>query len=671
MMVDPRDNKVNDDDLLSEDSSDEYNNLVKEFELRVQKLKEKERLKRQKQKQEEDQQRAQGQWKQHDDCETPRTEVYASPEKKKKNREEKGTKQIGTNINGIYNDEEEQIRAIKNRQQTKPSQFLSKLYDAKLANQLGKLQSIDYDRRKFQFDFTNLERASPMEVTNDLCWLSGHYLRRRYLTKDELKNLLQETDPELKLLKIDKLLAKTHKENGYAEPLYTNWALVAFVILKSDVLYTKQDKKYMKIKIGNFDHSIDLLLFDEGFERNWKMQQGDLILLLNPIINKYEIKVGEQNYKSGFNLRVEKTNPESILEIGSLRDFGLCQFRRRSDNQRCSNVINVTKQSLCDIHLDMKFKQSTRMELNGSVTMRSPTKNKTKIYMSTGNASSSKSISSSTNSTSKTARSRVPIGFIKEYNEDSSFTSSGMGKIDFRKFQDPKLLQTQMKRRKLMNDRANELLERKLSGISHNNSIVESLHLSRGTSSSRTSTNPDRRKDIPFSSSMISKLGFDPTNPESLHRQAPKPEKLQELYDLTLKTSAKKTLATSIEDKQAKMKHWKENLVNLKKYDSKLQQSSLNASQSITGMISKKTVASPERKQKLNRVVYDSDEERENRKVEAAKMEASLDDNASGDRCDSNDNDDFDDDDDDDLDIEFGGDDKKAIYASLIGGKLK
>lgn len=69
------------------------------------------------------------------------------------------------------------------------------------------------------------------------------------------------------------------------------------------------------------------------------------------------------------------------------------------------------------------------MELNG-VSLRSPTKNKTKVFL---NMNKSLNPSNST-------------GFMREYNEDSTFTTSGSGKIDSRKYQDPKLLQTQLKK---------------------------------------------------------------------------------------------------------------------------------------------------------------------------------------------------------------------------------
>ncbi|KAI3402997.2 hypothetical protein KGF56_004250 [Candida oxycetoniae] len=596
-MLDPRDEVANQEDLLSEDSSDEYKDLCKEFELRARAIKEK-RQKQSKQLQ--------------DELVNPQCEVQASPEKKEPKP---------VNLEASIDSSNEAKSGFLSHA-TKPSQLLAKLYDANLKREQEKHASIDYDRRKFEFDFSGYE-YNAKDVSNDQCSISGHYLRKRYLTKEQVEQILTETDCELKIVKTDKLLAKVHRENNYAEPLYTNWCLVGFVIQKSKVLYTKTDKKYMKLKIGNFQHSVDLILFDGAFERNWKLQQGDLILILNPIINKYEIKVDEFKFKTGFNLKLDNTNVCSILEIGAIRDFGLCQYLKKSDNQRCNNVVNTTKQKLCDIHLDMKFKQSTRMELNGCVTMRSPSKNnnKTKVYMSTGK--------------NGVLNTTISSGHVRHFNEDSQFTSSGIGKIDTRKYQDPRILQVQAKKRKLLNERANQVLEKKLSQLSkNNNSIVDSLNLKINKHETPSVL------ETHFSPSMISKIGFDPTNIE-MNKSAPQPKKLQELYELTCKSSQNKHLGVSTEDKKAKLKHWQKNISNLKKYDSKLKESNLSISSTMNvrgGSFIKK--------RKTDRTVETDDD---------------------NDDDDNNNIDDDNDDDDDDLDIMFDNDESKVKYAKILG----
>ncbi|KAI5962372.1 uncharacterized protein KGF55_003448 [Candida pseudojiufengensis] len=492
-MIDPRDEKINDEDLLSEDSSDELKDLQKEFELRYKAIKLKEAEKK-KQK-----------------AVNLQPEVPKSPTKPKprENGETRRTIQEDTQI-------------IKSTKPPPSSQFLSQLHEANLNKTVEKYSSIDYNKRKFEFDFTNLN-SNPEDV-NEVCSLSNYQLRKRYFPEHEITNLLKEI-PELKILKIEKLLAKTNKTNNYTEPIYTNWCLIGFIKTKTQVLYTKNDKKYMKFKIGSFNNDIEFVLFDEAFEKNWKLQESDLVLLLNPIINKYEIKINENESKTGFNLKLDSTNINSILEIGSIKDFGKCQFIKKSDNQRCSNVVDITKSKLCEIHLDMKFRSSSRMELN-SISMRSPTK--TKMYKNNKNNQI----------------------YLKEFNENSTYSSSGYGKIDSKKFQDPKILQTQLKKRKLINERANLNLETKLSKLSPNNSLLDKLNIQNHSKAQVKST---------FSSSMISKIGFDPTNKnqKSISNNL---ENIKELYQLSSSTKESKSLKPSIEDKQIKIAKWKQNL---------------------------------------------------------------------------------------------------------------
>ncbi|KAI5958804.1 hypothetical protein KGF57_002238 [Candida theae] len=589
-MIDPRDETVNKDDLLSDDSLDELKDLYKEFELKYQAIKRKELEKKGKQ------------VKTKPDHETGTQNVTIVP------RSPSQTKKPAEAVRELTKGEVD-LPLPKTK---KASEFLSKLYDANMAKHIQKFDSIDYSLRKFEFDFSNFE-FKPRDVVDDLCPLSGLYLRRRYLPKEKVDQLIKETDDNMKILKIDKLLAKTNKTNNYQEPMYTNWCLVGFVLSKSEVLYTKNDKKYMKFRIGNFQNSVEFVLFDAAFEKNHKLQQGDLVLVLNPIVNKYEFKVNEHISKTGFNLKLDGSNVNSVLEIGAIRDFGICRFVKKSDNQRCSNVVNITKQHLCDIHLDNKFRQSTRMELNG-VSLRSPTKTKTKVFLSTNKGSNQGNFA----------------GFMREYNENSTFTSSVAGKLDTKRYQDPKLLQTQLKRKKLQNDRANELLEKKLSKLSLRNRIVESLNMNGNNRGQPAGGQAPPSSQFP--SSMISKIGFDPTNQDNDKSKQTHPERLQELYELSAKCSTKRSLVSSSDDKRSKLEKWKRNRNTLKEYDSKLMQSNLNLSKPVVDKV-KHAGGSLQRVKKTNRVVLSDD--------------------------DSND--------DDDLDIDFGNEDTKARYEKALG----
>ncbi|KAL6453274.1 MCM10 Minichromosome maintenance protein 10 [Candida maltosa Xu316] len=482
-MDDPRYETVVSDDVLTEDSSDELKDLVKEFELKYEKIKQKKKEK---------------------------------AKLAEKIKQEKAYKHV----------------EHKQDDSNKPSNFLNKLYDASSSSLNSSQQQIDYSKRKFEFELDDVEYKAT-DAPDELESISKIHLRKRYLSRSQVDNAIKQIDPEMKFLKIEKFLAKTHKSNNYAEPQYSNWCLVCFVLSKSPVQIAANKAKYMKLKVGNFMNAIDLIIFDKACEKYRKLQPGDLLFILNPIINKFEIQIAQDQWKSGFTLKMDTSNMASILEVGSVRDFGVCKFIKRNDNSRCTNIINIKNQELCDVHLDMKFKSSSRMELNGSVTIRSPKKNKKNMYLD-----------------------NKGTGFIKQYNEDTNLV--GMmhpSPFDMKKYQDPKILETQIKRRKLLDDRANEKLEKKLSKLG-SKSLLSSLQLAKGKD---VSVHTDS-KNKGFPSSMISQIGFDPTGLSNDLNKAKKGSRLQELHDLSAKTSAKKTLATSKEDKDMKKTKWRSNI---------------------------------------------------------------------------------------------------------------
>ncbi|EGW32398.1 uncharacterized protein SPAPADRAFT_138145 [Spathaspora passalidarum NRRL Y-27907] len=572
-MEDSRDEVINSDDLLTEDSADELKDLVKEFEAKYEALKQQKELNKQKKQDK-----------------VNRTEVPKSPPPKPTNHT-----LVAPPIPKMTPRIETVVIESKPKEKAK-SNFLNKLYDANFQVQL---RQIDYDKRRFEFALSEF-KSEAFDV-DEKEPITGHFLRKRFISANQFQELIKATDPEMKFLKIDKLLAKVNKANNFAEPVYTNWCLVGMVLAKSEPKMTKINTKYMKLKVGNFHHSVDLMLFEQAFEKNWKIQPGNLIAVLNPIVSKYEIEK-----KFGFNLKLDNSNVSSIVEIGALRDFGYCKFVK-PPNIKCQNVINPKEAELCDIHLDMKYKHSGRMELNGAVQMRSPKK-----FKKTNESGS----------------------YFRDYNEDTVITSGGAAP-DFKRFQDPKVLQTQNKRRKLLDQRANEKLEKKLSKLSSNSSL-NNLNLIKGDNIIPKPLEKVRTQGFP--NSMISQIGYDPTStPNDLKTPAQRMKensRLQELYELSMKNSKSKSLTTSKQDQQLKVDKWKSNIKSLKDYDKKVVSKPLNLSQPLTGL----TKGRPNMvhvKNKHNRVVLDDD-------------------------------DDDVDDDDDDIDIQFGNDKIKNQYLKLV-----
>ncbi|KAG7663016.1 uncharacterized protein J8A68_003443 [[Candida] subhashii] len=605
-MEDPRElHNEHSDDLLTEDSSDEYKDLMKEFQAKYDAIKQKKKARKEKQLKLQQQTREVSGSPSPSPAPVPVPKAIIprspSPDRRHKIQQKKS----------VY------IPPI-NQRETKPkpsekaaNNFLNKLYDVSFQSNARSAQSIDYDKRRFEFNLTDYQ-FQPIDVTNDLEPITKQYLRKRYLTKDQFKRIIKETDPDLKFLKIDKLLAKVNKSNNYCEPMYTNWCLVGFVLNKSEVkIANKTNNKYCKLKVGNFQYSVDLMLFGGAVEKNHKVQPGDLIMVLNPIISKYELNFESNVTKTGFNLKIDDTNITSILEIGAIRDFGYCKHTNRQNNIRCTNVINPRNAELCDLHLDMKFKSSTRMELNGSIQMRSPQKTKQKMYMG----------------------SKAGTGYIRQLNEDTTITTMGGSTPDFQKFQDPKLLQTQVKRRKLLDERANEKLEKKLSNLP-SSSLIDRLNLIKTKKPLSKVLEAEKTKEHGFSGSMISQIGFDPTSKPDNGKTSPSRKKkevsrLQELYEISLETSKSRSLSSSKEDKQSKTKKWKENLMHLKEYEKNVSSQPLSTT-NYTNTLDATFPPLIRKRNKHNMVPLDDDS------------------------------------DDDDIAIEFDNDDAKKQYAKML-----
>ncbi|RLV94480.1 Minichromosome maintenance protein 10 [Spathaspora sp. JA1] len=504
-MEDGRFDEINSDDLLTEDSSDELKDLVKEFELKYEKLKQKRK------------QQSQEQIDQVQGVEVPRSPQRVAPAtattdkpKPPSHIDSARPKSTAASVGVPVRSGSTAAAKSKPTAKGKSSNFLSKLYNTNFQPK----STIDYDQRKFEFDFTKTTFQTTNTPEKDP--LTNQHLRKRFISTSELNKLLQSTDPKLKLLNIDKLLAKVTKENNFSEPQYTNWCLIGTILYKSPPLLTKDKQtKYMKVKIGDFNHAIDVLIFDQAFEKNWKIQPGNLSMLLNPIINKYG---------QGFNLKLDNSNRSSLVEIGSLRDFSNCKF------ENCKNVINPTKQELCDLHLDLKYNKSGRMELNGTISMRRPT------Y----------------------AKGSEVTSHFQDYNEDT-VVSSGITP-DFQTYQDPKILQTKTKRRKLIESKANEKLQLKLSKLSSNSSL-SNLNLIKHK--------PDTPNTGKFPNSMISQIGYDPTNTNVNYiKDDIKDIRIKELYELSNSTSSKKQLTVSKQDLQVKLDKYKSNLKLLEKKES-------------------------------------------------------------------------------------------------------
>jgi minichromosome maintenance protein 10 len=587
-MDDPREEEVNSDDCLTEDSQDEVKDLVKEFEAKLEEAKRKKRQRK---------------------LEQIKIGVTLS----QSGESPFNSRDLNAGDSPF------------NKSDEKASDFINKLnqYSYDLAS--AKAMAIDYSKRVFEFNTDGVQMKDPKDV-NEIDKYSGQYLRKRYLSRENLDRILLSTDSNLKILKINKLLAKINKSNNFQEPMYNNWGFVGFV-LKKDINNTKENKKFMKLTIGDFDRSIDIMFFGDTLQKYWKLTLGDVIIILNPIVCKFHYLPSESNRViSGFNLKVDQHSVNSIIEIGSVRDFAFCTSLNKSTNLKCSNIVNISKSEMCEFHINLKFKSGSnkRMELNGSVQMKSPQKPKYNNL---------------------------------NFNENTHiYSGSQAGFLNNPKqYQNPKLLSQESKRRKMLDERANKSLEKKLASLG-NNSTVKMLNLVRDQSkpSKEQVAKILEAKQRSFPTHMIGKIGFDPTNNDSKYnstgiegyksptRKRQEIERVRELYKLSNDKSKHKQLTSSPENRKQKRDKWNSNLKMLKTYQKELKLHEINLTSS----------------DKLDMALRSKNQEIEVRNIFARNNEILLEPG-------------FTSSDDSDLEIEFENDDAKKQFQKKIGYKPK
>lgn len=172
-MNDPRDETIDSDTVLTEDSSDELKDLVKEFELKYEQLKKQKKLKKLAQKQ-------QSKQKEHRDNQT---EVPQTPEKQK-------NKDVIEEVVTRRPEQDHKAPVMK-----EPSNFVRKLYEANYSHSSD--SKIDYSKRMQEFRLHKY-KSNPVTVNDELEPISKMYLRKRYLTSAQVEAAVEEIDSEMK-----------------------------------------------------------------------------------------------------------------------------------------------------------------------------------------------------------------------------------------------------------------------------------------------------------------------------------------------------------------------------------------------------------------------------------------------------------------------------------------
>lgn len=424
------------------------------------------------------------------------------------------------------------------RKPAQPSNFAAKLLAARqLEDTTAK---INYSVREYSF-----EGLPPREniLVDEIDVYSSLKLMKRYIKKEDLFEHLKN----VKILRIDKLLAKVQPPK-YEEPMYLNWCFIGILLQKSEPKLTKNvnPTKFMRLTIGNFNNSIELMIFGDAFNKYWKLQKGEVIGILNPEVKK----LGK-----GFSLGL-KDNNESIIEIGYSKDFGYCESTTK-EQKKCRMVIDKSKTSLCIYHENQKYQMSGRMELNGSVGVRNPIELEKKINRK---------------------RTWESIENMSTYNELTSTHVSYEGGRLSKDYDDPKLIvDNKTKRKRLDQERSNQLLEAKLMGSK--NSLAKTLGIIKKEEARESNFKKQGLDDHKqaFNNSLLTKIGFDPTimqNQNQVDEIYKSPTKkrnelskdLKELYEISNNKRNSRELTSSKQERLDKRKKWNENIENLQKY---------------------------------------------------------------------------------------------------------
>lgn len=304
-------------------------------------------------------------------------------------------------------DENEELINLKKEYDLKKKELLNKKQSTFHENlNTRQVKKVDYEKRIFSFELPPLDKKEVDE--ND--HLTGIPIRLRYYEQKKVDELLKD----IKLMNVNKTLAKITKPD-YKEPNYNNWAFIGFVVDKSQVLKTIKGEKYLKLRIGNFHHSISVNLFGDGYVKYWQIAIGELIVILNPSIHK--------NPK-GFDFYVSE-DINNILTIGMIKNIGKCK------DEKCTNYIDP-KDQYCDFHQSIqekKFLKNKRMELNGSVKLFNPLRKRSE--------------------------------YLKELNEESKIFQM-KSNFNLEKFIDENYFRKQGSKRKLEDEKSKRKLEEKL-----------------------------------------------------------------------------------------------------------------------------------------------------------------------------------------------------------------
>lgn len=241
------------------------------------------------------------------------------------------------------------------------SNFLQNLEKAKKEIEIKAMETKEFLRSRV-YTFGKAQNTNPQSVDEKERY-SGIEISRRYLSEDELFKIIDD----IKVLRLEKLFAKVYPPD-FQTPRYPNWCTLGVLFHKSDIQVTAGGlSRFMNLHITDFKLNVMISIFNqELIEKYNKLKIGDLIAVLNP-----DIYINKKN--NSFNLKLTHKY-DSILEIGTARNFGFCTNVSRLGNKRCSSYVDKSVDTLCPFHQEQKFSRtaSRRMELQSSARITAP-----------------------------------------------------------------------------------------------------------------------------------------------------------------------------------------------------------------------------------------------------------------------------------------------------------
>jgi len=127
---------------------------------------------------------------------------------------------------------------------------------------------------------------------------------------------------------------------------------------------------------------IDLFLFGEAFQRTWKLQNGTVIVLLNPEVFKkkdgkgFNLRMTEN--KAFNNQRLKRTanteekvdddmaGYEKVLEVGFSKDWAGCEALK-ADGTMCGDWVDTRHTTICAYHVDQGLKRARKGRMEYAV----------------------------------------------------------------------------------------------------------------------------------------------------------------------------------------------------------------------------------------------------------------------------------------------------------------